>query len=197
MSSSLLRLTSLLLPLLSLSYIPLTSATPSSLTINFTPLSSAPNTAHPLAQLSLTPTPHLTSYTPPALPASSSSSFDPDEQLLRISLSTTTTTTSTTTTSSTLATLAGLHAPNGTFRIHLSALDNATIAVSYHVPFPLVSRGSSNSSSTEGQSGKAAWPGVEIVYPAPGPQAFLNQPVVLNEAGKVEEKEVEKTFLQK
>ena len=38
---------------------------------------------------------------------------------------------------------------------------------------------------------------VKVVRATAGPQPVLNQPVVLDESGKVPEPEVEKTFLQK
>ncbi|MCJ1483303.1 hypothetical protein MMC06_003470 [Schaereria dolodes] len=40
-------------------------------------------------------------------------------------------------------------------------------------------------------------PEVEVVKPSPAPRPILNRPVALSSDGKVEEKEVEKSFIQK
>lgn len=150
------------------------AASPSTLTIYHEFLSSKSASPLPLAHISLTPTPTLTSYTPPK-PLSSS-------PLLRLSVIPGH--------FSTLVSQAALHQP-GTFRVLLSPVDNSTISVSYQT------LGEDGDGVVDRSGDKAAWPGVQIVYPDAAPWPALNRPVVLNEEGKVPEKEPEKSLLQK
>lgn len=183
-----------LLPLLTL--LPLTLAV-SSLTVTYTPLTQ-PQSTHPLAQLTLSP-PHIHSFTPPPL-SSSPSPFDPHFPI-RISISTSSS--AHTHSPSTLTTLSALNAPGGVFRLLLSPVDNSTISISYRAPSsaPTTSpnnvnvnvNGNGNGNGKEGN----ALPELEITYPSPPPRPLLNKPVVLNEEGKVEAPEVEKSLLQR
>ncbi|MCJ1251070.1 hypothetical protein MMC30_008301, partial [Trapelia coarctata] len=93
---------------------------------------------------------------------------------------------------STLTTLTVLNTPGGTLRLLRSPADNSTISISYHAP---PTNSDSNANSNDGKVG--ALPALEIVYPSPAPRPMLNKPVVLNEEGKVEAPEVEKSLLQR
>lgn len=78
----------------------------------------------------------------------------------------------------------------GTISLHVNA-EGEVWRVAFHS-----SRKSGLSSHNGGHTGNDK-PNVEILRPASAPQPHLNRPVVLSPEGKVPEKEVEKTFLQK
>ena len=78
----------------------------------------------------------------------------------------------------------------GTISLHLNA-EGEVWRVAFHS-----SRKSITSSHNGGDIGDDK-PRVEILGPTPAPQPHLNKPVVLSPDGKLPEKEVEKSFLQK
>lgn len=78
----------------------------------------------------------------------------------------------------------------GTISLHVSAEGEAW-RVAFH------SSRKSVPSSQNGGDTRDDQPKVEILRPAPAPQPHLNRPVVLSPDGKLPEKEVEKSFLQK
>ena len=68
-------------------------------------------------------------------------------------------------------------------------MDNSTIGVDYQSG---VAAGDGL-----GDGPKDGWPRVEVMYATQGPRPVLNRPVVLNEEGKVEVVEPEKSLLQR
>lgn len=88
-----------------------------------------------------------------------------------------------------IATAASNLVPHKNKRLQLLINTNNEL---YHVGFK--ASGMASSSKT-GQAKDGL--DVEIIKMQPGPAPLLNKPVVLNEHGKVDEKEPEKTFLQK
>ena len=88
-----------------------------------------------------------------------------------------------------VATSASNFAPQKDKKLQLLLNTNGDL---YHVGFR-VSNLPSSSKSGEGKDGM----GVEVVNMQRGPTPHLNKPVVLDAEGQVEQKEPEKTFLQK
>ncbi len=78
----------------------------------------------------------------------------------------------------------------GTISLHVSA-EGEVWRVAFHSSSP-----SLKINHYDGEEG-TDWPMVEILRPAPAPQPHLNKPVMLSPDGKVPEKEVERSFLQK
>lgn len=78
----------------------------------------------------------------------------------------------------------------GTISLHVNA-DGDVWRVAFH------SSRKSVPSSPNGSDTGDDKPRVQLLRPAPAPQPHLNRPVVLSPDGKLPEKEVEKSFLQK
>ncbi len=178
-------LTSLLLVLLGVT---LTLSKPAGLasirstTIYAWPLSSSPSKLALIEYSPLEPYSSVLSYTPPVLPSSN------PVELVQIGLYNS----STKTWLGSTVTSAASFEPEfqGTIRLHINA-EGEIWRAAFH------SSRKTTPTSQDGSNTEDGKPKVDVVRPAPAPQPHLNKPVVLSPDGKVPEKEVEKSFLQK
>lgn len=186
-------------------------------TIHYQPITTPPSPPLPLAILTFSPHPpytaNLTSYAPP-----SSSTLSP-KTLIRLSTSPSPDLHPSTTT---LTTLSAFHLPpeNAFFRIQLSPADGTIHSVSLHARHastlstrldndantnddgegtktPKDTSSSAKNAKNAHRNPPSPFPAVQIYTPPPSPQPLLNKPIVLNEDGRVQEPEPQKSLLQR